>query len=295
MNMISVILPCYNSENFIANCLKSICNQTYKNLEILVVYLPSSDNTLQEITSIQDHRIKIIEQKEKTGPGGARNIGIDNANGEWIGFVESDDSIAPDFYSILISKTIDPDVDIVSGAIILRGRMWEHVKEEKYQSLENKYKSIKNGASFNKIFRADLIKRNNIRFAEGIRWEDNIFIFKSFYFARLIISTPDAIYYYNPDFWTEKYANDLRCSVIPAVKEVIAFAKNIKLSNFCMGLVKKRLVYSCAEFFLLDRLIYKELGEILDYPLFFRKLYWKKRFKQFRLRLKIFIFRKENK
>ena len=86
--LISGVVPVYNSEKTIKNCLESICNQNYKNLEILVVYLSSQNNSLQVIRSVKDERIRIIEQMEKTGPGGARNIGIDAAKGEWIGFLE---------------------------------------------------------------------------------------------------------------------------------------------------------------------------------------------------------------
>ena len=80
-HLISVIIPVYNSADTIRSCVESVIAQTYKDLEIIIVYKPSTDNSLKILRSIHDKRIHIVEQTEPTGPGGARNIGIDIARG----------------------------------------------------------------------------------------------------------------------------------------------------------------------------------------------------------------------
>ena len=84
---ISVIIPVYKAEKTIKTCLDSLLNQTYPYLEVLVVLLKSEDNTQDIINTYSDSRLKIILQKEENGPGGARNIGINKASGQWLGFL----------------------------------------------------------------------------------------------------------------------------------------------------------------------------------------------------------------
>lgn len=90
--MISVIMPVYNVENYIEKCLDSVCNQSFKDLEIICVNDGSTDNSLKllEDYAKRDSRIKIITQ-ENGGIGHARNTGLKNATGEYVLFVDSDD------------------------------------------------------------------------------------------------------------------------------------------------------------------------------------------------------------
>ena len=96
--MISIIVPVFESEKTIKRCLESILNQSYQDFEIVVVYKEGNDKTLDVINSLHDSRIRVVYQLQKSGPGGARNIGIDSSTGEYLGFVESDDFIEKDFY-----------------------------------------------------------------------------------------------------------------------------------------------------------------------------------------------------
>lgn len=88
---VSVIIPVYNKEKYIEQCLKSVINQTYTNLEIIIVDDASTDLSLEIVKRIQDNRIKIIELKENVGAGIARNKGIEVANGDYICFLDVDD------------------------------------------------------------------------------------------------------------------------------------------------------------------------------------------------------------
>ena len=89
--MISVIIPFKNTEKYIKECLESVLNQTYKNIEIILINDHSTDKTLNIIQKYQDKRIKILNLKEETGTANARNLGIKKANGMYISFIDSDD------------------------------------------------------------------------------------------------------------------------------------------------------------------------------------------------------------
>lgn len=114
MSKITIIVPVYNTEKFLAKCITSIINQTYTDLEIILVDDGSVDNSLKICKEFEnkDSRIKVIH-KENGGQGSARNLALDIANGEYIGFVDSDDFIHPRFYEILMKLMCDKDADIV--------------------------------------------------------------------------------------------------------------------------------------------------------------------------------------
>lgn len=113
-DLISVIVPIYNVERYVERCITSIICQTYNNLEIILINDGSTDNSLkicQKYAEI-DGRIIIIDQ-ENAGVSAARNAGLTIARGQWIGFVDSDDYIEPDFYECLIKKTFETDADVI--------------------------------------------------------------------------------------------------------------------------------------------------------------------------------------
>ena len=99
-DLITVIINVYNGEKFIVKCLDSIINQSYRNLEILVINDGSTDNTLKLCEKYQDKRIRIINQ-ENTGLSKARNVGIENANGKYLYFIDSDDFVECDVIEYL--------------------------------------------------------------------------------------------------------------------------------------------------------------------------------------------------
>lgn len=111
--VISIIVPIYNVENYLEECLKSICNQTERNLEIILINDGSSDRSLKicEEYLSEDDRIILINQNRK-GVSAARNAGVTKASGEYIGFVDSDDWILPDMYKNLLELAIEHDSDI---------------------------------------------------------------------------------------------------------------------------------------------------------------------------------------
>lgn len=282
---ISVIIPVYKAEKTIKTCLDSLLNQTYPYLEVLVVLLKSEDNTQDIINTYSDSRLKIILQKEENGPGGARNIGINKASGQWLGFLEADDTISSDFYEKLLKAAQFEKADIACCPISVNKKMWEnYATQTSYFYLKEKYELIQNGATFNKLFSRNLIEKHNIRFSESKRWEDNIFIFKSFYYAKKIITIPFATYYYNPSVWSKDYKNKLKQDIVPVTEEIMHFFQTVKITNPELNIAKHKIFRMYAQSFIEDREIYKQLMKLMGKPLFLRISHYKKRFKTFKRR-----------
>ncbi len=295
-NKISVIIPAYNSQDVILNCLNSVCNQTYKNLEIIVVLKDSGDKTTEIIQKLNDPRIKVIKQNDDSGAGGARNIGLKSAHGDWIGFVETDDIIDLNFYQKLISADTDENIDILCGEIFNKNKPHNHFAPSKiYTTFTEKYNLIKNGATFDKIFKKSLVRKYNLKCSEKIRWEDNIFIFKAFYYAQKIKTVPAAVYYYNTHPFSESYKKILQNSVIPEVEEIVCFLNESNFTAAQKKLAYKKIIKSFAGAYLLDENIKPTLMKLMDNPLFLRILYWKKKFKLYRRNLKRFILERIKK
>ena len=126
-DLISVIVPIYNVEKYLNKCIDSIINQTYKNLEIILVDDGSPDNSgnICDEYSKKDNRIKVIH-KENGGVSSARNVGINNATGNWISFIDSDDWIEENYFEILLNKAKNENADIV---ICGYNRIWRNKVE----------------------------------------------------------------------------------------------------------------------------------------------------------------------
>ena len=179
MPKISVIVPVYNVEQYLPQCLDSIINQTYKNLEIICVDDGSPDNSgkiLDEYAK-KDKRIKVIHQ-ENGGLSVARNTGLDNATGEWVSFIDSDDYIKLDFYENLISAANKSGADVVQCGFYLYDEAV--IKEIKYPtslfcSYSDILKQIKKCYVWNKLWKREFIKKHNLKFTPKIYFEDVLF------------------------------------------------------------------------------------------------------------------------
>lgn len=110
---ISIIIPVFNAEKYLARCLDSVLGQSYKNIEIILVDDESKDGSLKicNCYAERDNRIKVITKKNE-GAGIARNLGLQEATGDYIGFVDSDDMILPEMYEKLYNAMIDKEADI---------------------------------------------------------------------------------------------------------------------------------------------------------------------------------------
>lgn len=114
MKKISIIVPVYNVERYIERCVESICQQTYTNTEIILVDDGSTDSSgkICDEIAVKDPRIRVIHQ-QNSGLSAARNAGLAVAKGEYIAFVDSDDYIAQEMYSVMIENMEKYDLDII--------------------------------------------------------------------------------------------------------------------------------------------------------------------------------------
>ncbi len=176
MIKISVIVPVYNVEKYIKKCIDSIVNQTFKDLEIIVVNDGTNDDSIKIIKKyFNDKRIKIFN-KENGGLASARNYGINKSNGKYIFFVDSDDFLDSncllDMYNVIEEKKVDM-------VICDYYRYYENgtkVLEKTipfYNQDNNKCHVIAMPGAVCKLIRSDIIKGNNIQFLEKHYFEDN--------------------------------------------------------------------------------------------------------------------------
>lgn len=276
---ISIILPVYKAEATIVRCLSSLVAQTYKNLEIVIVYLDSGDNTLSLINNFADERIKIVHQTIKTGPGGGRNLGIDAATGEYIGFIEADDYITSDFYEQLYLAIIDNACD-VSFSEIIEIQANDHMlplttieKETIYTTTKEKFSIMTNGAVFNKIFRSSIIKDNCIRFTEGYRFEDNPWLLKVLYVSNRVCSVEGVTYYYCSEgkVWSDDYISLLKDSIPHIAQEMLEYAEDMEFTSNEKNIVREIVINSFVRNFLQDDKVYIALVDIFGKDFFIRR------------------------
>lgn len=204
--LISVIVPIYNVEKYLRRCIDSIINQTYKNLEIILVDDESPDNSgkiCDEYAAI-DSRIVVIHQKNK-GLSGARNSGIDIAKGEYIAFVDSDDYIDEKMY-----ETLMHDLKHNNAKMSICGRYYEFEDGRRLQryKIEDKIKvynskdaivEMNNYSSFDMSAWDKLYHRSlweDIRYPEGKLSEDFFVIFKLLDKAETVVFNPTPLYFY---------------------------------------------------------------------------------------------------
>lgn len=187
-NKISVIIPVYNTEDYIEKCLRSIMNQTYKNLEIVVVIDGATDDSLSICKKLQqeDNRIIIYEQ-ENQGVSKARNKGLDLATGDFIGFADSDDFLEPDMYEIMVNHLIKENADLcrIKAFIYNRDGGIEEISKERNTFIYDNKIDIMNVylqnelkiAVWDKLFRKDKVK--NLRFDPDLFNEDAGYVWEA--------------------------------------------------------------------------------------------------------------------
>jgi len=199
-NLISIVVPVYNVENYLESCLNSILNQSYKNIEIIVVNDGSTDNSLEIINQflLKDKRVKLINQKNK-GLGGARNTGLEYSNAELIVFVDSDDIINKTMIEKLYYKQKERDSDIVTcryKRVFRDGRIDLISHNETYS--DNLLKDILLGhiapMAWNKLYKKKLFMNNDIRYPEELYYEDQYPLIQLFFNAKKVDQCDEVLY-----------------------------------------------------------------------------------------------------
>lgn len=202
---VSVIVPVFNVQQFLSKCLKSIINQTIADIEIICINDGSTDNSLKilEKFAAKDNRIRIISQ-ENQGLSVARNVGINNANGEYLGFVDSDDWIDKKYFEELYMAAKLYNCDIACSSIKRLG--FAHNSYNLFYSKIILASDIQEKIDisgvpsrnyvWNKIYRRDKFIDLNIMFTPGIYFEDIDWSIRVISGLGSLVTVPDVKYYY---------------------------------------------------------------------------------------------------
>ncbi len=215
MEKISVIMPCLNVADYIAECLESVRNQIFTNLEILVVDAGSTDGTLAivENMAMQDSRIRLLSSPKKSY-GYQMNLAIVAATGDYIGVVETDDAIAPDMYEVLYRAIASTDAEFVKAKadpfVEWNGEIISLYEIVPCQELEHQDKVIvcpreypylfhSDNFLWNGLYRTDYLRQFRFRETPGAAFQDIGFLFQLISNARQGIYLNKVVYHYRQD------------------------------------------------------------------------------------------------
>ncbi len=191
MATISIIIPVYNTAKYIENCINSLINQTFKDIEIICINDGSTDGSFEILKQLeqQDNRIVLLNQKN-SGPAAARNNGLRHAKGQYIMFCDSDDSYMPSMCEKMLQKIqqyaydmVMCDCNINIDGNVERAKNKRHIQYHLLNlkgeiSINDEIKTDIRPILWNKIFKKDLIDQYNINFPDGFEADDNAFIYQ---------------------------------------------------------------------------------------------------------------------
>ena len=206
---VSIIVPVYNVEKYLSECLNSILSQTLHEIEVICVNDGSTDNSLAILKQyeLKDSRIRIID-KINNGLGAARNSGIAVAQGEYIGFVDSDDFIERTMFEKMYTRACKIGADVVITNLYLyytdtgftsvyrdmvKYYFWE--RKGSFSAMQNP-EIVQNIGVWDKIYRLDFIKKYQLRNPEHRIFEDALFTFQTLILSKSITVISEPLYYY---------------------------------------------------------------------------------------------------
>lgn len=224
---LSVIVPVYNmaAEGKLNFCLDSLVNQTIDDYEIIAVNDASTDNSLEilrEYESKYPGKVKVLTYSVNKRQGGAKNEGLKTASGEWIGFIDSDDWVSPDFYEKLLKKADETGADLVgcdysmvnSHTFEVGKVVQNNTPDQTGQLDEEKHRKLilRPGSMVIKIYRGDVVRDNELSFPEMIFYEDNCAgSLWSLYFSHFERVEEPLYYYYQHETSTVHRITEERC------------------------------------------------------------------------------------
>lgn len=237
--LVSIIVPCYNVEKYVAECVNSVILQDYENWECILINDGSKDNTFNLIKSLalEEDRIHVFTQKN-LGLSATRNKGIENANGEFLFFLDSDDILTSDAISSLVSSFQDNDIitGIIISAAFSKGNMIRkaqllHPKESEinfentnFEVLRRTMETGLTPVAQNRLYRKDFIEDHQLRFKSEILHEDELWFFETMLFAKNVKFINKETYFYridNQDSITKNVGDRNLESYIQIMEEIV--------------------------------------------------------------------------
>ena len=233
--LVSIIVPIYNAEKYLNKCLDSLTKQTKKELEFILVNDGSTDKTEEIIKEYQDKRIKYFKNKNQ-GIGKTRNFGISKSTGKYLMFVDSDDYLEKDACEILYKKISKEGADL---AICDFYKVYENGKTEEIHLPKFSSTTLKktpslindiNLSPWNKIYKRELITKNNLKFIENLKYEDAPFVINAMDKAKKIVKVDECLNYYVIHGNSETTVRDKKCFDI--LKIVAIIRENLKEKKY---------------------------------------------------------------
>lgn len=260
---LSVIVPVYNVEAYLDKCVESIIEQTYDNLEIILVNDGSTDtcSLMCEEWEKKDERVVVIH-KENGGLSSARNAGIDRATGEYIAFVDSDDWLERSIYEESISEMTSKDADVIIFGMtrideegkVVNGQKLDYKLLEGVDIEKNIFEAIKDnyfGYAWNKVYKTDIIKNNRIKYnLQIIDREDIAFNLELLPYMKKVIIL-DKIGY----FYLQRKTSLLHIQSLKRLEGMENFCDF--MSNICIqdASIKSRIYNHCVKHYVADCII----------------------------------------
>ena len=261
MPKLSIILPIYNVEKYLNKCIESIINQTLDDIEIICIDDKSTDSSLDILKDYaqKDKRIKVITLTKNQGQGIARNIGINLAKGEYLGFVDPDDWIDNEMYQTMYNQAKKLNSDIVICNYLFYKEWNNKIKPAQfYKRAISESKSININIKpkenidksiiyqtllispcycWNRIYRTDLIKSNNLRFTSDRCFEDVMFILKTHIIAPSISCVEEPYYTYRLRQTSTLGSYEKRyISLIKVIDEICKYSNSNPIENFSLNI-----------------------------------------------------------
>ena len=239
MNLVSIIIPIYNIEQYLDECLNSVLNQTYKNIEVILVDDGSKDNSKKICKKYcnLDNRFKYYYQKN-SGASKARSNGLDKSNGEYIFFLDSDDFITNDAIEILVNGLKKNDLILCGRYNYYKNRIDKrNIKNRVIDNKQAMYELIAttkfSGFITDKLFKKSIIDKYNINFDSNIKiGEDLLFCYKYLEKCNKVKCIDKMLYYYRfrkSSLLNKDFKND--SSLLDTIKYVINNTKDEKLKE----------------------------------------------------------------
>lgn len=277
--LVSIIVPVHNSSKYLKNCIDSLLNETYKNIEIIVVENGSTDNSLEILECYKD-KIHLTKLNAK-GLSKARNKGISLAKGDYIAFVDSDDFIEPNMIDELVNNLEKNNSDLsICNITEIHEYTNKIIKRNEYpcslidQKEINKNLIKFNYAVWNKLYKSEIIKENNIKFPDDIKYEDISFSLQYITKCKKISKTNEYLYNYIIHKSSEQTTVDKKVFDIFKIMDI---CKNfITAENLEDIYIKELTTYALKMRYVKDKHLRKNfINEVyknlkLNYP------YWKK-------------------
>lgn len=205
MKTVSVIMPIYDAGELLQRSLGQLAAQTLQNMEYILVDDCSNDTSYEIAEDFKNkypEQTVLLKTEVNSGPGGARNLGLSCASGEYIGFMDADDEIVPQMFQMLYEKALEEDADIVDSGYYNEKLDYAmlHISDDLTGILDNGKRSqliVSGGYIVTKIFRRSFVKEQKFSFRENVSLEDSEFITKAFATAGRVANIKEIFYKYS--------------------------------------------------------------------------------------------------